>query len=121
VVEKEDFSYCMPEFIGLCDPIAAIWRIHEMENIFKAIKWANEDKVVYVISKLRSKALSAWWDMVKITSMSKHEQLLDPDICIGPSKLYLILIEIPKEKIWSILLLVNLLEECQWEELAVRT
>ncbi|GKD35812.1 hypothetical protein Tco_1251321, partial [Tanacetum coccineum] len=44
VVEKEDFSYCMPEFIGLCDPIAAIWRIHEMENIFKAIKWANEDK-----------------------------------------------------------------------------
>ncbi|PWA76878.1 zinc finger, CCHC-type, Retrotransposon gag domain protein [Artemisia annua] len=58
----------MPEFNGLCDPIAALRWIHEMENIFKAIKCADEEKVVYAIAKLRSEALS-WWDMVKDTSV----------------------------------------------------
>nr|GEX34916.1 hypothetical protein [Tanacetum cinerariifolium] len=68
LVEKEDFSDCMPEFNGLCDPIAALRWIHEMENIFKAVKCADEDKVVYAIAKLRSEARS-WWDMVKDTSV----------------------------------------------------
>ncbi|GKE34334.1 zinc finger, CCHC-type, retrotransposon gag domain protein [Tanacetum coccineum] len=68
VVEKEDFSDCMPEFNGLCDPIAALRWIHEIENIFKAIKCADEEKVVYAIAKLRSEALS-WWDRVKDTSV----------------------------------------------------
>ncbi|GKA90684.1 hypothetical protein Tco_0812554 [Tanacetum coccineum] len=56
----------MPEFSGLCDPIAAICRIHEMEDILKAIRCADKDKVVYALFKLRSEALSAWWDIVKL-------------------------------------------------------
>ena len=48
---------------------AAMRRIHEMENIFKVIKCAEEDKVVYAIAKLRSEALSVWRrDMVKVSS-----------------------------------------------------
>ncbi|GKD86560.1 hypothetical protein Tco_1357714 [Tanacetum coccineum] len=39
-----------------------------MEDIPKAIRCADKDKVVYALSKLRSEALSAWWDIVKVTS-----------------------------------------------------
>nr|GEZ25574.1 hypothetical protein [Tanacetum cinerariifolium] len=84
VVEKEDFSDCMPEFNGLCDPIAALRWIYEIENIFKAIKCADEEKVVHAIAKLRSEALS-WWNMVKdvsaITAWNQFKELFKDKFC----------------------------------------
>ncbi|PWA54685.1 zinc finger, CCHC-type, Retrotransposon gag domain protein [Artemisia annua] len=63
-VEKEDFSDCMPEFSGVCEPISSLRWILEIENIFKAIKCADADKVAYAVSKLRLEA-KLWWDIVK--------------------------------------------------------
>ncbi|GKB23934.1 hypothetical protein Tco_0863335 [Tanacetum coccineum] len=45
VVEKGDFSDCMPEFCGVCEPISSLRWILEIENIFKAIKCDDGDKV----------------------------------------------------------------------------
>ncbi|GJW68528.1 zinc finger, CCHC-type, retrotransposon gag domain protein [Tanacetum coccineum] len=64
VVEKEDFSDCMPEFCGVCEPISSLRWILEIENIFKAIKCDDGDKVVYAVSKLRLEA-KLWWDIGK--------------------------------------------------------
>ncbi|GKE55262.1 hypothetical protein Tco_1494447, partial [Tanacetum coccineum] len=50
VVEKEDFSDCMPEFSGLCEPISSLRWILKIENIFKAIKCDDGDKVVYAVT-----------------------------------------------------------------------
>lgn len=68
VVQKLPFYNCsMPELHETGDPIAAMRWIRELENIFDAIKCADEDKVVYAVSMLRSEALY-WWDMVTDTS-----------------------------------------------------
>ncbi|GJZ67752.1 zinc finger, CCHC-type, retrotransposon gag domain protein [Tanacetum coccineum] len=68
VVQKLPFYKCsMPELHETGDPIAAMRWIRELENIFDAMKCADEDKVVYAVSVLRSEALY-WWDMVKDTS-----------------------------------------------------
>nr|GEV36031.1 zinc finger, CCHC-type, retrotransposon Gag domain protein [Tanacetum cinerariifolium] len=64
VVEKEDFSDCLSEFSGVCEPISSLRWILEIENIFKAIKCDDGDKVVYAVSKLRLEA-KLWWDIVK--------------------------------------------------------
>ncbi|GKD68642.1 hypothetical protein Tco_1322732, partial [Tanacetum coccineum] len=64
VVEKGDFSDCMPEFCGVCEPISSLRWILEIENIFKAIKCDDGDKVVYAVSKLRLEA-KLWWGIVK--------------------------------------------------------
>ncbi|XP_071693905.1 uncharacterized protein [Rutidosis leptorrhynchoides] len=59
-IEKFDF----PELKEAFNPIAAVRWIKEMENIFDAIKCADENKVAYAIAMLKSEALN-WWNAVK--------------------------------------------------------
>nr|XP_043608783.1 uncharacterized protein LOC122580578 [Erigeron canadensis] len=63
-------EYCvdaMPEFHGVCDPIAAMLWITKMELIFDALESDDEEKVAFAVSKLTHKALF-WWDNVKDAS-----------------------------------------------------
>lgn len=89
VVETEDLSSFMSEFNGVRDPIVAMTWIIDMENVFNAVDCANEDKVMYAVSMLRSQALS-WRDMVKdkygpefITKMtwSQFKEVFKEEFC----------------------------------------
>lgn len=61
VVETSDISEFMPNFNGVRDPIVAMTWIYDMENIFRAIECADEDKVVYAVPMLKFNA-EAWWE-----------------------------------------------------------
>ncbi|KAK1438257.1 hypothetical protein QVD17_04063 [Tagetes erecta] len=60
-------SHGCVKYSEVWDPIAAMRWISHMEDVFKDMKCADEDKVAYGISMLRSEAL-IWWGTVKDTS-----------------------------------------------------
>ncbi|KAJ0431903.1 putative transcription factor interactor and regulator CCHC(Zn) family [Helianthus annuus] len=61
------FSHGFAKFSEVGDPIAAMMWISQMEDVFELMKCADEDKVKYGVSVLRSEA-RVWWDRVKDTS-----------------------------------------------------
>ncbi|KAI3758722.1 hypothetical protein L6452_06293 [Arctium lappa] len=58
----KEFAACKPPtYNGECDPILVMKWIKEMELVFATSKCAEEDKVTYALSMLRSEA-TLWWD-----------------------------------------------------------
>ncbi|PWA36360.1 zinc finger, CCHC-type, Retrotransposon gag domain protein [Artemisia annua] len=64
LIDIEDYDDYMPKYNGEHDPIAANMWLSSMETFFNAIDCADEDKVVYAVSMLRSEA-KTWWDKIK--------------------------------------------------------